>query len=502
METRKNPKPNSAPPKEPQLHKKMRVHFRCLICTWLTAFAQDEAMEDIFAALGQELEHEDCSLLGGRDCDAGTAFLQTKSAYRWTSLGAETGMAPMAPSFFQMGEEVTSQVGVVHGASTASATSATVGEVHMDRTRQMRQWQEDAVEIYTDTHAASATAKTAATVVAATISESRGALAKMQIFLTASGLWLAVLFFLLVVLVATWLGRWWAAPAKAETEAEAAEETDDTAKPSVQFIPRPSCESAEQRGAQSNELRRYVQEAHGISSEEDLASLLPEASGYDCALSRPASSGQAVRLAVRIEGPLPGGPPPLGLLRAPLSQRSCVFFSAAVEEIPGKGESSQSPLQKKVVDSVDFQVSLVGAPSIRIDVTGSDLTVLDALEDNWTPSQSLNSLPRPWREFLEVSQSTTGKFRFREDVLLVGSEVVLCGELLRDSRARFFLQPSKAPKAGCESWRTSWECESSKLGPSVLASNDTTLAEEPKIDSSFLVSSFETADFPQPFLML
>jgi len=41
--------------------------------------------------------------------------------------------------------------------------------------------------------------------------------------LTASGLWLAVLFFL-VVLVATWLGRWWAAPAKAETEAEAAEE--------------------------------------------------------------------------------------------------------------------------------------------------------------------------------------------------------------------------------------------------------------------------------------
>jgi hypothetical protein len=49
---------------------------------------------------------QDCSLLGGRDCDAGTAFLQTKSAYRWTSLGAETEMAPMAPSFFQMGEEV------------------------------------------------------------------------------------------------------------------------------------------------------------------------------------------------------------------------------------------------------------------------------------------------------------------------------------------------------------------------------------------------------------
>ena len=37
------------------------------------------------------------------------------------------------------------------------------------------------MEIYTDTHATSATAKTAATVVAATISESRGALAKMPL---------------------------------------------------------------------------------------------------------------------------------------------------------------------------------------------------------------------------------------------------------------------------------------------------------------------------------
>ena len=27
-------------------------------------------------------------------------------------------------------------------------------------------------------------------------------------------------------------------------------------------------------------------------------------------------------------------------------------------------------------------------------------------------------------------------------------QVVLCGELLRDSRGRFFLQPSKAPKVG------------------------------------------------------
>ena len=54
--------------------------------------------------------------------------------------------------------------------------------------------------------------------------------------------------------------------------------------------------------------------------------------------------------------------------------------------------------------------------------------VTEPKEDTWTPPQSLKSLPRPWREFLEVSP-TTGKFRFREDVLLVGSEVPRCPSL-------------------------------------------------------------------------
>ena len=45
-----------------------------------------------------------------------------------------------------------------------------------------------------------------------------------------------------------------------------------------------------------------------------------------------------------------GGPPPLGLLRAPLSQRSCVFYSAAVQESKAareKADSSMSLLEKK-----------------------------------------------------------------------------------------------------------------------------------------------------------
>lgn len=488
----------------------MRGHIRCFICFGILASA-DENLDDIFAALGQELEREDCSLLGGRDCDAGTAFLQTKSAYR--SLGA----TDMAPSFFQTAEEVTSEtVGVVHGGH-GSRDAEGVGEVHLDRSRQMREWQEDAVEIYADTranaHSASA-AKTAVTVVAATLSDSRGALTKMQVFLSASGLWLAVLFTLVIFLVGAMLARY--VTSKGEKEqiengesAPTAKEDVEEAAP-VQFIPQPIGEPKERVSYDTgqslcSELRRCFQEARLIG-EEDLSSCLPEASGYDCALTRPANSGEALRMLVRIEGPLPGGPPPLGLLRAPLSQRSCVFFSAAVQESRAAREKADSsmPLLEKKVDAVDFQVSLVGAPSVRIDVSGSDLRLLDVSEDNWTPAQQLDSLPPPWRDFLS-SDVATGSFCFREDVLLVGSQVVLCGELLRDSRGRIFLQPwewSSTPEVGRESWRTSWEHETSKR-PTVLASNDITLAEEPKVDSSpTFVPSFDTADFPQPFLML
>lgn len=80
-----------------------------LLYRWALVLVASAEMEDIYAALGEELAREDriayewhlkvlslkdCSLLKG-DCEAAAAFLQTKSAYRSLS----------APSFFQMGEE-------------------------------------------------------------------------------------------------------------------------------------------------------------------------------------------------------------------------------------------------------------------------------------------------------------------------------------------------------------------------------------------------------------
>lgn len=68
-------------------------------------------------------------------------------------------------------------------------------------------------------------------------------------------------------------------------------------------------------------IPQLAQEKRGIFKEEDVELFLPDArGGYDCALSRPVSSGQALRLLVRIEGPLPGplgSPRGLGSLRDP-----------------------------------------------------------------------------------------------------------------------------------------------------------------------------------------
>lgn len=80
--------------------------------------------------------------------------------------------------------------------------------------------------------------------------------------------------------------------------------------------------------------------------------------------------------------------------------------SEAIIDIQAFGSSAHQPYPKlrlrrsQVVDSVDFQVSLVGAPSIRIDVTGSDLTVLDALAP-WR-SPRMIGMGQGWATFLGV----------------------------------------------------------------------------------------------------
>mmetsp|Transcript_64940 Transcript_64940/g.155049 ORF Transcript_64940/g.155049 Transcript_64940/m.155049 type:complete len:414 (-) Transcript_64940:51-1292(-) len=413
------------------------MYILSIWCLWLLTFAESAEEDDILAALGQELESEDCSLLQGRSCDA-AALLQTAAAYRW-DLKTE-----MEPSFLQM-EEVTN-VGEVHtsGSSAAVEDVQKVGEVHADHSQkqQMLQWQEDAVQIYALHEGKAAKAAAAKALRLESSGRAPG--------LDTPGLWLALLLIVVVagLLCVSTVSTWLEPVASKEEDVTLGQPETEKAQ-TIQTVEQQTMTGSEQ--PLSSCLRDLIQDSLRCGS-DDLEALLPRCGGYDCALSKPASSGRAVRLLARIEGPLPGGPPPLGLLRAPVSKQSCVFFSA--DERNGRR-----------TEGLDFQVSLVGAPSVLVDVSGCELQ----LESN--PKAS-------------------------EDLLQVGAEVVLCGELLRDSRGRLCLQPWDWQREASEPWRTSWEMD---IRPVVLASHDTALYRD-KVEP--FASPWETSEIAPPFLML
>ncbi|CAE7839320.1 unnamed protein product [Symbiodinium sp. CCMP2592] len=139
---------------------------------------------------------------------------------------------------------------------------------------------------------------------------------------------------------------------------------------------------------------------------------------------------------------------------------------------------------------------------IRIDVLGHEVKLLEVHEasehETFTPYQAFGDLPKHWKHFicpvpepkvsfLPVPPPAPASaalerelFRFREDLLQVGSEVILCGELIRDSSGRIFVQPWQESFENSSSWRTSWELEGSlDLKPHVLATTEAALMEVP-----------------------
>lgn len=200
---------------------------------------------------------------------------------------------------------------------------------------------------------------------------------------------------------------------------------------------------------------------------------LPATGGYDCALSKPLSSGRPLRLEARVEGPLLGG-----ALAAPLSQRACVHHSATVSRQAREG----APLSAvaSASESLGFAVSLLDAPHTRIEVCGSDLCLFDMHEGRFSERRPFAAAPEHWQDFAlfngMVPPGNEGQaswllhqdgpaLEFQEHALLVGSNITLVGELLRDASGKLSLQPwqddgfkasGEAP-ALQESWRTSWE---------------------------------------------
>jgi len=248
----------------------------------------------------------------------------------------------------------------------------------------------------------------------------------------------------------------------------------------------------------SPKAERTQMEALPRSSEGDVLERLPAESGYDCALSRPLSSGQPVRLEAYVQGAADGSS-----LFSPLKQHLCVRYSAAVYTQERDGMRSHPVASHSA--SVHFVVSLVDAPHMRIEIT-DDVALFDMHAGHCSCKQALSCAPEHWKEFasswpvgehsVRRLQQSEEVLEFRESALLVGSRVSLLGELHRNAIGRLQLQPWRPPgeakkqEAPCEPWRTSWEqsgcnekAASSRTSASfgkVLVSDDPALLSTPR----------------------
>jgi hypothetical protein len=236
--------------------------------------------------------------------------------------------------------------------------------------------------------------------------------------------------------------------------------------------------------------------------------MLPAEGRYDCAISRPLSSRQRVRLEALVEGPIGvagagGGASGGGFLEAPLTRRPCVLFSAAASRKLHEG-APPVPVAFASGHARGFMVRLLapGVPSagskdstIRVEIDGEDVSLFSMCEGRVSETRSFSGAPDQWQDFVLAHRACLpmsaaggqsagsarwvadgGALEFQECALLAGARVTLVGELCRLPSGALSLRPfqgrsggkdkeggGRAPAQGSpgepplESWRTSWE---------------------------------------------
>lgn len=196
---------------------------------------------------------------------------------------------------------------------------------------------------------------------------------------------------------------------------------------------------------------------------------------YDCAIFQPFSPGVVVRL----QGKVLAGPQ---TLRAPLTRRSCVHFSASASAQRHDG-IHQVPIAFHSV-CADFTVALLDAAHITFKVCGQDIALFDMQKGNLYEEQRFADAPDHWQDFVLAHRAPSGdalasaalrtdlrKLEFRQVALDVGAVVTCVGELRRghdgalelvpwQSSSTKFFAPEKKDESKLslsDRWRTSWE---------------------------------------------
>jgi len=233
------------------------------------------------------------------------------------------------------------------------------------------------------------------------------------------------------------------------------------------------------RYSEKNSLREYVEgmkRAPGL----DIVDKLIAGSVYDCAIMRPLASRQLIRLEARVEEAASGF-----CLWTPLTQQACVRFTATVSR-QMNGSSQPVPMSYHNA-SIDFVISLLDAPHVRIELEGSDLSTFDMSTGRMEAKRTFDSAARHMQEFAMTYQiggkpQPAARFRsenavleFQETSIVLGTSITVIGELQRNAVGTLLLRPalednteSPEPMKNA-AWMTSWESPAPSSWPSIAA---------------------------------
>jgi hypothetical protein len=221
------------------------------------------------------------------------------------------------------------------------------------------------------------------------------------------------------------------------------------------------------RYSEEKSIRGYI-EGMRRSPGLEVVNQLIAGSVYDCAIMRPLASKQLIRLEARVEEAASGF-----CLWTPLSQQACVRFSCTVSQ-QAKDGSSSTPLSYQC-SSIDFVISLLDAPHVRIEIEGGDLSTFDMITGRMSAKRTFDSAAKHWQDFAENHQiggkmqspsrfrSETSALEFQETAIVLGTSITVIGELQRNAVGTLLLRPSldnaseDADESKPEPWRTSWE---------------------------------------------
>jgi len=190
------------------------------------------------------------------------------------------------------------------------------------------------------------------------------------------------------------------------------------------------------------------------SSALEVQQRLPDKTGYDCTFSRPISSRGLMRIRARIL-------PPENTLKAPLTARSCVLYTASVQARVHEGVPA-TPVAFHARSVGYFKAALLDDPQLIVEIRGEDVSLFQMAQGTFHKKTSLARAPDRWYDFVRqrstvssgagdapcgaggLGSDLSNKHRlldFQETALLADAIVTIVGSIHRSHDSKLSVQP-------------------------------------------------------------